>query len=211
MSQESLSLIKSMLQVDPKKRITVNELLSHPWLTLGILDPVKIRMENSKCYDTECVNVMAKYHQVDSNTIWNHIKKWKYDYHTATYFLLLGKKKRGSSLKLCSSMAKFAVKIVGIISFSRQTMSVIHICLQNETPNKYIQNISGPDLLAGNKKTPLRITSTPKKEEENTPATPKTEDFSSPLGFIEPRKPSSIRKPQKRIRSPGPDDSSPGK
>lgn len=118
-----------MLQVDPKKRITVNELLSHPWLTLGILDPVKIRMENSKCYDAECINVMAKYYQVESDTVWNHIKKWKYDYHTATYFLLLGKKKRGSSLKLSSSTAKFPipVKIVSLLSFSSQTVSVICI------------------------------------------------------------------------------------
>lgn len=109
MSEESRRLIKSMLQVDPKKRITVAKLLSHPWLTLGILESVKIRMENSRRYDAECINVMAKYHQVEPDVIWSHIKKWKYDYHTATYFLLLGKKKRGSTLKLYSSMAKFPV------------------------------------------------------------------------------------------------------
>lgn len=65
-------------------------------------------------------------------------------------------------------------------------------------------------MLIGNVKTPLH-SSAPKKIDENTPMTPKIEEFSSPLGFVEPRKPSSIRKPQKRIRSPGPDDNSPSK
>lgn len=43
------------------------------------------------------------------------------------------------------------------------------------------------------------------------PFSPNTEQFSSPSNFVEPRKPSSIRKPQKRIRSPNLDgDCSPG-
>ncbi|KAJ8983765.1 hypothetical protein NQ317_006097 [Molorchus minor] len=106
MSKESLRLINSMLQVDPKKRITVNKLLSHPWLTLGILDPVEVKMENSKCYDADCVNTMAKHHQVVADTMWDHLKKWKYDYHTATYFLLMGKKRRGSTLKMNSTAVR---------------------------------------------------------------------------------------------------------
>lgn len=98
-----------MLQVDPKKRIPVKKLLSHPWLTLGVMEPVKIRTEIYKSLDTECVSTMAKFHQVEVATMWNYLKEEKYDYHTATYFLLLGKKSRGASLKLYNSAGRFPV------------------------------------------------------------------------------------------------------
>lgn len=29
-----------MLQIDPKKRITIQELCNHPWITAGFLNPV---------------------------------------------------------------------------------------------------------------------------------------------------------------------------
>lgn len=53
---------------------------------------------------------------------------------------------------------------------------------------------------------------TPKKQDENVEVlTPKATSM-SPDNFLEPRKPSSIRKPMKRIRSPTFEaDSSPGK
>jgi maternal embryonic leucine zipper kinase len=40
LSVGSKRLIKSMLQVDPKKRITVDKLVCHPWVTLGYDEPV---------------------------------------------------------------------------------------------------------------------------------------------------------------------------
>lgn len=43
LSAGSRELLKVMLQVDPKRRITVSQLLTHPWLTGGpspaIVDP----------------------------------------------------------------------------------------------------------------------------------------------------------------------------
>ena len=41
LSQGSLELLHTMLQTDPKKRITVKELLKHPWLMEGCEKPVK--------------------------------------------------------------------------------------------------------------------------------------------------------------------------
>ncbi|CAH1998590.1 unnamed protein product [Acanthoscelides obtectus] len=105
MSKESLSLLRSMLQVDPNKRITIKELLSHPWLTLGILDPVNFRGDDPKVYDKQCVEIMAKQHQIDPHTMWCKLKQWNYDYHTATYLILLMRKKRQSPLKLSNNMA----------------------------------------------------------------------------------------------------------
>lgn len=109
MSKESKNLIALMLQVDPKKRITIKELLSHHWVTLGVLDPVEVRSENTKRQDDDCIALMAQYNGVTSEEMWKHLKKWKYDYHTATYLLLLARKSSGLRLKLNSSAMRVAV------------------------------------------------------------------------------------------------------
>lgn len=106
MSVESLKLIKSMLQVDPKKRTTVEELLTHPWLTLNILDPIEIKSEDFKYFDADCVKTIANYYQVETDMMWKIIKKWNYDYLTSTYFLLMTRKKRKLPLKLSSYASK---------------------------------------------------------------------------------------------------------
>ena len=41
LSKGSLEMLQAMLQTDPKKRITVKELLQHPWLMEGFEDPVR--------------------------------------------------------------------------------------------------------------------------------------------------------------------------
>lgn len=46
---------------------------------------------------------MAKYMEVDEHSLGAELKKWKYDYNTATYFLLLSRKKNGQTLKLNSN------------------------------------------------------------------------------------------------------------
>lgn len=45
---------------------------------------------------------------------------------------------------------------------------------------------------------------------ENTPQNTRQKRLKPNKDFVEPNRPSSIRKPLKRIRSPGPEDSSPG-
>lgn len=89
-----------MLQVDPKNRITVQELLSHPWITLGVFEPVEVKSTDLKNQDDEIIALMAHYNQVSTNTMWKYLKKWKYDYHTSTYLLLLSRKRKGLPLKL---------------------------------------------------------------------------------------------------------------
>ncbi|KRT83765.1 protein kinase [Oryctes borbonicus] len=110
MSNESKNLIRQMLQIDPHKRITVTELLSDPWVTLNVLAPVDFFPENIKSFNKECVLVLARYHGLSSEEIWKHLKKWRYDYDTATYFLLLTRKKRGLPLKLSSAAAKVPLR-----------------------------------------------------------------------------------------------------
>ena len=46
LTMESRRLIRSMLQIDPQKRIRVDELLNHPWVMRGHRGPVSI---NDSC------------------------------------------------------------------------------------------------------------------------------------------------------------------
>ena len=41
LSERSKELISQLLQVDPKRRITIPDLLSHPWLVEGFNVPVE--------------------------------------------------------------------------------------------------------------------------------------------------------------------------
>ncbi|XP_044269676.1 maternal embryonic leucine zipper kinase-like [Tribolium madens] len=187
LSPESKRLISCMLQVDPKKRITVQELLSHRWLTLGILDPVDYNSIDLKKYDKDCVDVMASYYNVNPERMWRHLKKWKYDYHTATYFLLLSRKKRGAVLRLLSLSGQLHLKM-----------------RLEETPRKERPQLK-PLVITQEQRLGIKEDQTPYYDcieniENCKPA--KNENIDSPNVFLEPEKPSSVRKPQKRVRSP---------
>lgn len=118
-----------MLQVDPKKRITVEELLSHPWLTLGILDSVTFNSADRSNYDKECISIMAVFFNAAPERILKHIKEWKYDYYTATYLLLLNKKKRGSvpKLNLLSTSILLQLKLSDKSKKQTQTLRSVKI------------------------------------------------------------------------------------
>lgn len=192
MSKESLALIRIMLQTDPKKRIKVNDLLSHQWVTLGILDPVEFKSEDSKYYDGVCVKAMANHYQVSTEKMWNYINEWRYDYHTSTYLLLLNKRKQGCGVKLRNSSVKLPLDLSDSIK-----QNVVEPKVNNSHFNK--RQPCSPRYQQ--QQTPDRVTNPTKI------ATPL--QTSSPVpGFIEPKH-SSIRKPMKRIRSPSFNDNSP--
>lgn len=111
MSLSSRRLIRAMLQVDPKKRITIKELLSHPWLTMGTVHPIQVCAEDIKRRNDDCLLVMSKYYGIDVEELWGHLKKWNFDYETATYFLLQLRKRRRASLKLYPSKTMFSYDI----------------------------------------------------------------------------------------------------
>ena len=48
LSSGSLQLLHAMLQTDPKRRITVQELLTHPWLLEGYEKPVRWQSRYSR-------------------------------------------------------------------------------------------------------------------------------------------------------------------
>ncbi|PNF16216.1 Maternal embryonic leucine zipper kinase, partial [Cryptotermes secundus] len=104
LSAGSKRLIRSMLQTDPKKRITVDRLVSHPWVMLGYDSPVS---KDSVCdlhvKDEECLNVMSQFYGMSAKDLWSRLRSWKYDYDTATYLLLMSRKKQGLPVRLVAS------------------------------------------------------------------------------------------------------------
>uniref|UniRef100_A0A671U0W0 Maternal embryonic leucine zipper kinase n=1 Tax=Sparus aurata TaxID=8175 RepID=A0A671U0W0_SPAAU len=84
LSPGSVLLLNQMMQVDPKLRVTVRQLLDHPWVMKDYNSPV----ECSTSVDFYCV--------MDGDIT----ATWRYDQTTATYLLLLSKKQRGKPVRL---------------------------------------------------------------------------------------------------------------
>lgn len=43
MSEEGIALLKGMLEVDPRKRLTIEEVKNHPWFTFPDQQPSQMR------------------------------------------------------------------------------------------------------------------------------------------------------------------------
>ncbi|XP_044141732.1 maternal embryonic leucine zipper kinase-like [Bufo gargarizans] len=106
LSPGSVLLLSQMLQVDPKKRISVKHLLRHPWLMPGYHYPVEWY---SKCplgyIDEDCITELSVYNKHSKETMSRLISEWNYDHTTATYLLLQTKKKSGKPVRLVRSSA----------------------------------------------------------------------------------------------------------
>uniref|UniRef100_A0A8C2B6S3 Maternal embryonic leucine zipper kinase n=1 Tax=Cyprinus carpio TaxID=7962 RepID=A0A8C2B6S3_CYPCA len=85
LSPASILLLNQMMQVDPKRRLTVKQLLDHPWVMKGYSTPVECIINQS--HRSEIFNLCIFF-------------QWKYDQMTATYLLLLAKKRQGRPVRL---------------------------------------------------------------------------------------------------------------
>lgn len=101
LSSNSKALIRSMLQINPEKRITIHELCNHPWITASCLKPVAFVQKTKFEKDDEVLSTMSAICGDSSADIWNVlVQSSRRDYRTATYLLLLDRKLRGCSLKV---------------------------------------------------------------------------------------------------------------
>uniref|UniRef100_A0A8C5V967 Maternal embryonic leucine zipper kinase n=1 Tax=Microcebus murinus TaxID=30608 RepID=A0A8C5V967_MICMU len=101
LSPSSILLLQQMLQVDPKKRISVKNLLNHPWIMQDYNCPVEWQSKNPFIHlDDDCVTELSVHHRNNRKTMEDLISLWQYDHLTATYLLLLTKKARGKPVRL---------------------------------------------------------------------------------------------------------------
>ncbi|KAK3091988.1 hypothetical protein FSP39_024284 [Pinctada imbricata] len=100
LGEESKLLISQMLQVNPKHRITIRHLLKHPWLTKDTNVPVEWQSKYNRKVDEDCLTELAVHYGKSKEEMEYMVTEWKYDYLTATYFLLLEKKLKGRPVRL---------------------------------------------------------------------------------------------------------------
>ncbi|XP_006863170.1 PREDICTED: maternal embryonic leucine zipper kinase isoform X2 [Chrysochloris asiatica] len=101
LSHSSIVLLQQMLQVDPKKRISMKNLLNHPWIMQDYNCPVEWQSKNPFIHlDEDCVTELSVHHRNNRQTMEDLISLWQYDHLTATYLLLLAKKARGRPVRL---------------------------------------------------------------------------------------------------------------
>ncbi|KAM8941171.1 maternal embryonic leucine zipper kinase isoform 5-T5 [Lycaon pictus] len=117
LSSSSILLLQQMLQVDPKKRISMKNLLSHPWIMHDYNCPVEWQSKNSIIHlDEDCITELSVHHRNNRQTMEDLISLWQYDHLTATYLLLLAKKARGKPVRL--RLPSFSCGLVSATPFT---------------------------------------------------------------------------------------------
>ncbi|KAL4240820.1 hypothetical protein ACF0H5_001608 [Mactra antiquata] len=106
LSQDSKELISAMLQLDPKRRVTINQLVTHPWLMEAIDMPVEWNSKYKRKVDDDCITELAVHYGKSRQEMEADVQEWKFDYLTATYFLLLEKKMKGRPVRLIQQQQK---------------------------------------------------------------------------------------------------------
>uniref|UniRef100_A0A3Q2T3C9 Maternal embryonic leucine zipper kinase n=1 Tax=Fundulus heteroclitus TaxID=8078 RepID=A0A3Q2T3C9_FUNHE len=101
LSPGSVLLLNQMMQVEPKRRLTVRQLLDHPWVTKDFNSPVEWHSKQPVDHiDEDCITEMAVNMKRSRESTTALVKEWKYDHITATYLLLLSKKQKGKPIRL---------------------------------------------------------------------------------------------------------------
>uniref|UniRef100_A0A5G2QYU0 Maternal embryonic leucine zipper kinase n=1 Tax=Sus scrofa TaxID=9823 RepID=A0A5G2QYU0_PIG len=122
LSPSSILLLQQMLQVDPKKRISMKNLLNHPWIMQDYNCPVEWQSKTPLIHlDEDCVTELSVHHRNNRQTMEDLISLWQYDHLTATYLLLQAKKARGKPvrLRLLSSYGQANTTPVTDIKFAK--------------------------------------------------------------------------------------------
>ncbi|XP_031677395.1 maternal embryonic leucine zipper kinase isoform X2 [Oncorhynchus kisutch] len=100
LSPGSILLLNQMMQVDPKHRVTIRQLLDHPWTMSGYGTPVEWHSKQPLGYiDEDCITEMSVSLKISRQSTLQLVNEWKYDQTTATYLLLLSKKQRGKPVR----------------------------------------------------------------------------------------------------------------
>ncbi|ESO07808.1 hypothetical protein HELRODRAFT_191046 [Helobdella robusta] len=101
LSKDSVEILKCLLQTDPSKRITIRDLIRHPWILKGYQLPVSWASKFQKnVFDEDCLTEMSVHYGVSKQEVKEKVQLWNYDYITSTYLLLQKKKIQGRPVRL---------------------------------------------------------------------------------------------------------------
>lgn len=100
LSQGSIEILGQMLQTNPRKRVTVKQLLCHPWVCQSYGVPVAWKSVYHDNVDPDCICEMAMRASLPKELMAEQVKQFKFDQQTATYLLLLKMKRSGKTPRL---------------------------------------------------------------------------------------------------------------
>lgn len=106
-SPGSAKILSQLLQINPKKRVTIKGLLNHEWMMKGYAAPVRwtSRIKKDKP-DPDVLFAIASYYDAPLDTMMKRLLEWKYDELTAMYFLLCKMKSKGQLPELLPRYSK---------------------------------------------------------------------------------------------------------
>lgn len=104
LSKGSIDLLHCMLQTDPKRRITVDQLLVHPWMMDGYERPVKWQSKyHTSDFDVDIIGELAVLKMCSKTRILEKLKQLDYSSNMLiTYFILSERKSKGVNWRLTS-------------------------------------------------------------------------------------------------------------
>ncbi|KAL3982019.1 Protein kinase domain family protein [Acanthocheilonema viteae] len=160
----SRDLLRSLLQVDPEKRITISKLIVHPWINKKYSHTLKWKsIYDKNVVDEEVVKELAHHFGRSYTQMEVLVKEWKFDYLTATYRLLLQQKRRGMNFVLPVLKPRDGMANPKQIVLGSQT---IHASLDNDLNNS---GLDENDLMVSEATSKENCTAKSFEEDNTTP------------------------------------------
>eukprot|EP00045_Choanoeca_perplexa_P009186 m.87627 g.87627 ORF g.87627 m.87627 type:complete len:628 (-) comp14786_c0_seq1:88-1971(-) len=111
MSTESQEIIAALLKHKPKDRLTMEQVLRHPWVLQGLsvdrLDPSST-LPLANVHDTAIVAELAKYYHISPSDMTELLADNQYDYYHAEYELCVLRKSKGHAIRLPANKGRLA-------------------------------------------------------------------------------------------------------
>uniref|UniRef100_A0A0K0ESM8 non-specific serine/threonine protein kinase n=1 Tax=Strongyloides stercoralis TaxID=6248 RepID=A0A0K0ESM8_STRER len=107
LSMESRNVLTGLLTINPKRRISMEELIVHPWVTKNYTMSLKCSsIYKPDFVDNDIIIEMAFFHCVSPQRMISLIKDNQFDYLKSTYLILLNKKENKENITLPMSQRK---------------------------------------------------------------------------------------------------------
>eukprot|EP00731_Ephydatia_muelleri_P017625 Em0010g723a len=135
LSPGSIDIIAQLLQTEPDLRISVEDLLRHPWIMKGHESPVDWKSKiDLDLLDADCITELANHHQISFADMKNKTLEWKYDDVTASYFLLLQQKLHGKAPSIVTPRNPATSPLVSTVPYMPLSLPSKPSPLNEETP-----------------------------------------------------------------------------
>uniref|UniRef100_A0A8C7JHK1 Maternal embryonic leucine zipper kinase n=1 Tax=Oncorhynchus kisutch TaxID=8019 RepID=A0A8C7JHK1_ONCKI len=168
LSPGSILLLNQMMQVDPKHRVTIRQLLDHPWTMSGYGTPVEWHSKQPLGYiDEDCITEMSVSLKISRQSTLQLVNEWKYDQTTATYLLLLSKKQRGKPVRIRPQLpvcdgGHLSLSLFVSVSVSLVIYILVSVSSQRERPVRQLKRggiiVNTPPLLRGSQSHTTTVT-----------------------------------------------------